>query len=80
MHRLTCHSGERSDVAISQDPAGSQGTPGEYGNFTRRSVEDAAPYKARVVDRQLVRVGSASPRLPQPRWGLAMTNLFAVRC
>ena len=75
-----CHCEERSDVAISQDPAGSQGTPGEYGNFTRRSVEDAAPYKARVFDRQLVRVGSASPRLPQPRWGLAMTNLFAVRC
>ena len=61
-------------MGISQDPAGSQGTPGEYGNFTRRGVEDAAPYKARVLDRQLVRVGSASPRLPRPLWGLAMTN------
>ena len=61
-------------MGISQDPAGSRGTPGEYGNFTRRSVEDAAPYKARVFDRQLVRVGSASPRLPRPLRGLAMTN------
>ena len=37
-------------MGISQDPAGSQGTPGEYGNFTRRGVEDAAPYKACAVD------------------------------
>ena len=30
--------------------------------------------------RQLVRIGSAFPRLPRPHWGLAMTNLeaFAV--
>ena len=74
-------------MGISQDPAGSRGTPGEYGNFTRRIVEDAAPYKARVFDRQLVRVGSAFPRLhpkgtssrfglraPRPLWGLAMTS------
>ena len=47
--RLTCHCEERSDVAISQNTAGSQGTPGEYGNFTRRGVEDAAPYKECVV-------------------------------
>ena len=33
-------------MAISQNTAGSQGTPGEYGNFTRRGVEDTAPYKA----------------------------------
>ncbi len=65
-------------MGISQDPAGSRGTPGEYGNFTRRSVEDAAPYKARVFDRQLVRVGSASPRLPRPLRGLAMTTRLAA--
>ena len=35
-----------ADVAISQDPAGLQEGLGEYGNFTRRGVEDAAPYKA----------------------------------
>ena len=46
---LTCHCEERSDVAISQNTAESQGTPGEYGNFTRRGVEDAAPYKECVV-------------------------------
>ena len=39
----------KADVAISQNTAGSQGTPGEYGNFTRRGVEDAAPYKECVV-------------------------------
>ena len=49
-----CHCEERSDVAISQYPAGSQGTPGEYGNFTRRGVEDAALYKARAFARQSV--------------------------
>ena len=38
-------------MAISQNTAGSQGTPGEYGNFTRRGVEDAAPYKACAVGR-----------------------------
>ena len=37
--------GPNGAVAISQHPAGSQGTPGEYGNFTRRGVEDTAPYK-----------------------------------
>ena len=37
-------------MAISQYPAGSQGTPGEYGNFTRRGVEDAAPYKTCAFD------------------------------
>ncbi|MFR2094612.1 MAG: hypothetical protein ACLS4V_06950 [Oscillospiraceae bacterium] len=41
-------------MAISQYPAGSQGTPGEYGNFTRRSVEGAALYKARAFARQSV--------------------------
>ena len=41
--------GPNGAVAISQYPAESQGTPGEYGNFTRRGVEDAAPYKARAV-------------------------------
>ena len=50
----TCHCEERSDVAISQNTAGSQGTPGEYGNFTRRGVEDAALYKARAFARQSV--------------------------
>ena len=47
--RLMCHSEERSDVGISQDPAGLQEGLGEYGNFTRRGGEDAAPYKARAV-------------------------------
>ena len=37
-------------MAISQNTAGSQGTPGEYGNFTRRGVEDAAPYKTCAFD------------------------------
>ena len=77
---LMCHCEERSDVAISQDPAGSQGTPGEYGNFTRRSVEDAAPYKARVFDRQVSTGRQCLPEIATARWGLAMTNLFAVRC
>ena len=36
-------------MAISQNTAGSQGTPGEDGNFRRRGVEDAAPYKECVV-------------------------------
>ena len=33
-------------MGISQDPAGLQEGLGEYGNFTRRGVEDTAPYKA----------------------------------
>ena len=61
---LTCHCEERSDVAISQYPAGSQGTPGEYGNFTRRGVEDAAPYKARAV-------GGMPPNLQPARRSLS---------
>jgi len=41
-------------VGISQDPAGLQEGLGEYGNFTRRGVEDAALYKARAFARQSV--------------------------
>ena len=29
------------------------------------------PYKARAFARQLVQIGSASPRLPRPLWGLS---------
>ena len=36
-------------MGISQDPAGLQEGLGEYGNFTRRGVEDAAPYQECVV-------------------------------
>ena len=61
-------------MAISQYPAGSQGTPGEYGNFTRRGVEGAALYKARAFARQSVQIGSAFPRLPRAQSALAMTN------
>ena len=53
-----CHCEERSDVAISQYPAGSQGTPGEYGNFTRHSVENAALYKARAVGNHTTKLGA----------------------
>ena len=38
--------GSALGVQSQQHSAGSQGTPGEYGNFTRRGVEDTAPYKA----------------------------------
>ena len=55
---LMCHCEERSDVAISQYPAGSQGTPGEYGNFTRHSVENAALYKARAVGNHTTKLGA----------------------
>ena len=39
-----------ADVGISQDPAGLQEGLGEYGNFTRRGGEDAAPYKTCAFD------------------------------
>ena len=55
---LTCHCEERSDVAISQYPAGSQGTPGEYGNFTWHGVENAAPYKARAAGDHATKLGA----------------------
>ena len=45
-------------MAISQYPAGSQGTPGEYGNFTRHSVENAALYKARAVGNHTTKLGA----------------------
>ena len=45
-------------MAISQYPAGSQGTPGEYGNFTRHSVENAALYKARAVGDHTTKLGA----------------------
>ena len=38
--------GSALGVQSQQHSAGSQDTPGEYGNFTRRGVEDTAPYKA----------------------------------
>jgi len=37
------------------------------------------PYKARAFARRSVQIGSAFPRLPRPRWGLAMTNLLTLR-
>ena len=37
------------------------------------------PYKARAFARRSVHIGSAFPRLPRPRWGLAMTNLLTLR-
>ena len=37
-------------MGISQDPAGLQEGLGEYGNFTQRGVEDAAPYKTCAFD------------------------------
>ena len=45
-------------MAISQYPAGSQGTPGEYGNFTRHGVENAALYKARAVGDHTTKLGA----------------------
>ena len=61
--------GPNGAVAISQYPAGSQGTPGEYGNFTRRGVEDAAPYnggcRTRVPSRDC-HVGLRPPRNDKP--------------
>ena len=45
-------------MAISQYPAGSQGTPGEYGNFTRHGVENAALYKARAVGDHATKLGA----------------------
>ena len=45
-------------MAISQYPVGSQGTPGEYGNFTRHSVENAALYKARAVGNHTTKLGA----------------------
>ena len=45
-------------MAISQNTAGSQGTPGEYGNFTRHSVENAALYKARAVGDHTTKLGA----------------------
>ena len=45
-------------MAISQYPAGSQGTPGEYGNFTRHGVENAALYKARAVGNHTTKLGA----------------------
>ena len=50
--------GPEGAVAISQYPAGSQGTPGEYGNFTRHSVENAALYKARAVGNHTTKLGA----------------------
>ena len=45
-------------MAISQNTAGSQGTPGEYGNFTRHGVENAALYKARAVGDHATKLGA----------------------
>ena len=45
-------------MAISQYPAESQGTPGEYGNFTRHGVENAALYKARAVGNHTTKLGA----------------------
>ena len=45
-------------MAISQYPAGSQSTPGEYGNFTRYGVENAALYKARAVGDHATKLGA----------------------
>ena len=45
-------------MAISQYPAGSQGTPGEYGNFTWHGVENAAPYKARAAGDHATKLGA----------------------
>ena len=72
---LMCHCEEQSDVAISQYPAGSQGAPGEYGNFTPRGVEDAAPYKARAVGDHATKPG-ACKALTERRYRRNWCTLF----
>ena len=61
-------------MAISQYPAGSQGTPGEYGNFTRHSVENAALYKARAVGNHTTKLG-ACKALRERRYILSPVSL-----
>ena len=119
-----CHCEERSDVAISQNPTGQQGSHrrnrnclpeiAPQGHFLAlraqgataplgprndklgslapqnmcrkdcqtawRSLSAATVKPGGVYGRRcLSHSGSAFPRLPRPRWGLAMTNLGALR-
>ena len=59
-----CHCEERSDVAISQNPTGQQGSH----RRNRNCLPEIAPQG-----------NFLALRAPRPLWGLAMTNLEALR-
>ena len=59
-----CHCEERSDVAISQNPTGQQGSH----RRNRNCLPEIAPHGHFLA-----------LRAPRPLWGLAMTNLEALR-
>ena len=67
-------------MAISQNTAGSQGTPGEYGNFTRRGVEDAAPYKECVVGDNTRKFAAAKGAQGVPLQTQLVLTILSVPC
>ena len=71
---LTCHCEERSDVAISQYPAGQQESLRRIWYRYAAGRRGRRPLQGACGRRWLVRAASAFPRLPRPHWGLAMTN------
>ena len=67
-------------MGISQDPAGLQEGLGEYGNFTRRGVEDAAPYKTCAFDDSTRKFATAIGAQGAPLQTQSVCTILTVLC